>query len=211
MFETERGDVLLWVQFTLIREDQRRGPAGRARQDRIEVPAALPRTDTDGGSFAGASRTPSLPQAPVLVDAATGARTLVALRRDLGFEGSPPPSEDIRSGLIALSVLPLSAIRSVAGDQAAQRILQAVVEVAPFALPRKARLYRSGPDELALLLDETGPGVAEHARRSLNVAVERILAVRHLPSIQLILRPMVVPTAHEAEARTAAFPLAAAV
>jgi GGDEF domain-containing protein len=212
-FETERGDVLLSVQLTLIREDQHNGGVTRMRPGRVEVPAALRSVrsvDPGAGAIPRRPRTPGVPQAPVLVDAATGARTLVALRRDLGLDGSAPSGGGTPSRLLALVILPLPAIRSAAGDDAAQRVLQAVVEVAPFAMHQGARLYRSGPDELAHLLDEGDAGAAEQARESLNAAVERILEVRHLPSIQLVLRPMAVPSADEAEARTAA-PLAAAV
>jgi GGDEF domain-containing protein len=215
-FETERGDVLLSVQLMLIREDQHRGGSAAIRRDRIEVPAVFRHVRSmdsreEPGAGVGRVRAPALPQAPILVDAATGARTLVGLRRDLGLDGSVPSTWGARFALLSLGIVPLPAIRSALGDGAAERVLQALVEVAPFALDPEARVYRSGADELALLLAKADASAAEQARQSLNAAVERILAVRHLPSIQAVLRPMAVPSADEAEASTAAVPLVAAV
>jgi len=216
-FETERGEVLLSVQLMLIREDQRwaqsRGPTGSSH-DRIEVPSAFrPTRPGDSARPAGRWRraASARPQAPVLVDPATGARTLVALRRDLALDGAAAPALPVRFALFALRVIPLRLIRSTLGNSAADHELRSLVEVAPFALDSEARVYRSGIDELALLLPHPDVTFAGQARDRLSDAVERILAVRHLPSIQLTLRPMAVPSADEARARTAGVPLAAAV
>jgi GGDEF domain-containing protein len=218
-FETERGEVLLSVQLTLIREDQQAAQDSEqagSHHDRIQAPSVARRMrPVDTTRPVGANvrrRAPwTMPHAPMLVDQGTGARTLVALRRDVALDGGATPALGERFALFALDVMPLSLIRSTLGNSAAERELQSLVEVTPFALGPGARVYRSGIDELALLLPFADVPAAEQARDRLSDAVERILAVRHLPSIQLMMRPMAVPSAAEAQALAAAVPLAAVV
>ena len=125
-----------------------------------------------------------------MVDPLTGVGTLHALRRDLMLEQAWPGAGKPVSVLVALRIDGLDQIRLAMGAEAGDYVLKSLVEVAPFALRAEDRVYRSGRNQLTLMLpaaDEAGP---ERARRELEAALQRCLAGRGYPEVQLSARKL---------------------
>jgi GGDEF domain-containing protein len=209
----ERGDVLLSVQLVLTREEQRADPprivpspgiaasreaggwlpTGWGTQGASVVPLdpmGRPRL-ADGGpasasihSSTGGAR----PQELGLIDPSTGAGSFRALRRDLQSEMARAPAGTGEPAVVALEVRPAAEIRRRDGDEAAERLLRAVVEVVPFMLRGRDRVYRTGPDELALLMPLTDVEGMEAALARLLEMVPRSIAERKLGSVRLVPR-----------------------
>jgi hypothetical protein len=68
-------------------------------------------------------------------------------------------------------------------------VLRLVVEVGAIVLAPKDRLYRTGEQELTLLLEDAGATDASEAAARLEVGVAPILAARRLPSVHVRIRP----------------------
>jgi len=213
----ERGDVLLSVQLILTREEQRADPpriapsgaiagpreaggwlpTGWGTQHASVVPidpAGHPRL-ADGApapdSVAASARLSTghaQPQELGLIDASTGAGSFRALRRDLQSEMAWTPAGTGEPAVVALEVRPVAEIRRRDGDEAAELLLRAVVEVVPFMLRGRDRVYRTGPDELALLMPHTDVDGMEAALARLLEMVPRSIAERKLGNVRLVPR-----------------------
>ena len=205
-FETERGDVLLSVQLILAREGDESSPGahgGATLAFGVQVPLL---TASSESALPGDSR-PLEPltfrkrrvAGPRLVDEVTGARTMVALLRDLWPQGGVAGlrnDDDASTGpsgprtLISVDVQPLASIRARGGSVTADAVLRALVEAAPFVLDPATRVYRVGQDGLALLLPGSGDDLPDRARQALEDGVRPVLTARHLPAVSLSLGEM---------------------
>jgi GGDEF domain-containing protein len=120
-----------------------------------------------------------------MVDPTTGAGTLQALWRDLGLQGERNPGG---VALVALDFEALDQIRLVLGNGSADDVVKGLVEVAPFALRARDRVYRSGRDQLMLVLPGADDEVVEAARWGLEMALGRFLSDRGFPEVRLTAR-----------------------
>src|SRR2546430_1550201 len=151
----ERGDVLLSLQLTLTREEEERIGPSPLHANGGHRPAASPSAPpqatahvSNGGPAASRPNLPSFPTAPskplMMLDAATGAGTLDALRRDLRLAEA---AQDRRRGaLVGIEVDTLDQIRLVCGSGAGEQVLKGPGEGAPFPLRAPDRAYPPGPD-----------------------------------------------------------------
>ncbi len=206
-FETERGDVLLSVQLVLASEQDQGSPwdsSGDTPAFGVQVPVLA--TPIDAAALPGGPRRlqplsfrKRRVAGPRLVDQATGARTMVALLRDLWPEGgvaslnhddSAIPGPSGPRTLISVDVQPLASIRARAGYDTADAVLRALVEAVPFALDPTTRVYRVGQDGLALLLPGSEEDLPERARQALEAGAQPVLETRHLPAVSLSLGQM---------------------
>jgi GGDEF domain-containing protein len=209
-YRVEQGDVLLSVQMVLTREEEaRRRQLAQAAQRPAQAPvpsqvrpsrplvvhpatrpapvrppqAAPPAAPAPA---AAAPRPRSRPvAAPVMVDPLTGVGTIHALRRDLMLEQAWPMSSRKTSALMALEIGALEQIRSDMGAEAGDQVLKCLVELAPFALRTQDRIYRSGRNQLTVMLPGTDPAGAESARSALETALQRRLDGRGYPEVRL--------------------------
>ncbi len=217
-FRVEQGDVLLSIQMVLTREEEmrRRLLAGagaprpaqsRAVTHQIAAPAPRPVVTPPPTarhapirSLQPASSTIPAPSPvrngkrptgpPSMVDTLTGVGTLHALRRDLILQQAWPLAGQGVPALVALEVSALDQIRADMGAEAGDRVLKSLVEVAPFALRTQDRIYRSGRNQLTLLLPETDGAGAESARSALETALHRRLAGHGYPEVRLAARKL---------------------
>jgi GGDEF domain-containing protein len=204
-FRVERGDVLLSVQMILTREEEARRrlaaraggaapaprpsgtpsgpPAGRPgpMRPRATLPAARPVATPIRNN----NRPPG---APVMVDPLTGVGTIHALRRDLMLEQTWPVAARQSMTLVALEIAALDQIRTDMGAAAGDHVLKSLVEVAPFALRTQDRIYRSGRNQLTVLLPGTDRAGADSARSAMEAALQRRLAGRGYPDLRLAAR-----------------------
>jgi GGDEF domain-containing protein len=120
-----------------------------------------------------------------MVDPLTGIGTIHALRRDLMLEQAWPVGSPKTPALVALEIGALEQIRSDMGTEAGDQVLKCLVEVAPFALRTQDRIYRSGRNQLTVLLPGTEPDGAESARSALETALQRRLHGRGYPEVRL--------------------------
>jgi GGDEF domain-containing protein len=181
----ERGDVLLSLQLLLTREEEqgwgtppREAPVAAVRSQ--EAPPARDPLRT----AVGQAGLPPAPMRPVvMVDPDTGAGTLHALRRDLSLE-----TERVQgavTAVVALEFRALDQLRLVLGDGAAEEVVKGLVEVAPFALGARDRVYRSARDQLILVLPGADDERVEAARWALELSLGRFLSDRHFPEVKL--------------------------
>ena len=204
LYGIERGDVLLSLQLVLTREEERPAdvsavaprqagggsngsPKGngsanpRPQQTSPPTPVPQPRVSL-----------PSLPPEPrrpvVMVDPRTGAGTMAALRRDLALQkgsGGAPEGK-----VVGLEIETLDQFRLVLGSGAADEVIRGLVEVAPFALHPRDRVYRFGRDKLILWLGVSKDAEIERARTGLEEAVTRFLSDRGFPEVRLVARTL---------------------
>jgi GGDEF domain-containing protein len=127
---------------------------------------------------------------PVMVDPLTGVGTMHALRRDLMLEQAWPVGSREAPALIALEVPSLDQIRMDMGPEAGDQVLKCLVELAPFALRTEDRIYRSGRNQLTVLLPGTDLAGAESARGALEAALQRRLDGRGYPEVRLASRKL---------------------
>jgi GGDEF domain-containing protein len=120
-----------------------------------------------------------------MVDPHTGAGTLHALRRDLGLQGERDHGAAPVTAVVAIDFEALDQLRLVLGDRAAEEVVKGLVEVAPFALEARHRIYRSGRDQLILLLPGADDERVEAARWGLEFALGRFLVDRKFPEVRL--------------------------
>jgi GGDEF domain-containing protein len=191
-FGTEQSHVLLSVQHALAMEHQRKDAPGP--WEAVWVPALSRALSATSGGDPAPPRWPEpgrqdvlaepvLPWNEAVMDPETGAGTIPSLRRDLELE---PPE----SWLMTIAIEPMTEIRSMQGDEIAGRVLRAVAEVVPFALRARDRVYRTGQDELALLLRDAEEDGAAAAASRLEAAAARALTDRRLPAVFLSIRPL---------------------
>jgi GGDEF domain-containing protein len=125
-----------------------------------------------------------------MVDPLTGIGTMHALRRDLMLQEAWPAGGRQAPVIIALEVRSLDQIRVDMGPEAGDRVLKCLVEVAPFALRTQDRIYRSGRNQLTLLLPGTEGVDPERARAALEVGLRRRLDGRGYPEVHLAARKL---------------------
>jgi len=185
-YSMERGDVLMSVQLVLARESER----GQATQETPPRPLRLrpsplktPLRIEDARRAAPGPR-PNIGAAPssdlMLVDPATGAPSLSALRRDIDLLGGRSAIAGARLTLCSLEVQLIRAEGPVAPN-AREDVMRALVELVPFALRAKDRVYRTGPNELALLFTGAGEEGAAVALARFEADALRVLHDRKLP------------------------------
>jgi GGDEF domain-containing protein len=200
----ERGDVLLSLQLILTKEEEHQ-PAPRRTEPVSPAPrvAVAPSEDNRlrtemrsmastlrpaaaSGSAFGRAPLPPAPSRPiVMVDPDTGAGTVHALRRDLDLHQQVTNGNGFANALVALDLQSLDQIRLVLGNGAAEDVVRGLVEVAPFALRARDRVYRSGRDQLMLLLPGADDQGVEAARWGLEMALGRFLSDRGFPEVRL--------------------------
>ena len=90
---------------------------------------------------------------------------LCALRVKLASEGSAEPAQGMMDD-----------------------VLRALVELVPFSLRPRDRVYRVGEDELALLLSGTDEGGVEVVMARFEADAARVLADRGLPPVLIVHR-----------------------
>ena len=193
----ERGDVLLSLQLILTVEEERAFAAGRP----AVAPAPAPVRATPPapkipqllrvvvapirtGSAALAKAMPPPARPIVTVDLDTGAGTLQALHRDLSLE-QEREGDGSGTAVLALEFEGLDQIRLVLGEASVEDVVKGLVEVAPFALAARDRLYRSGRDQLILVIAGTDDAGVEVARSGLEAALRRFLSDRGFPEVRL--------------------------
>lgn len=208
----ERGDVLLSLQLALTREEEvltNLGAAPRDGQSGAHVGnGAGHKAPANGASSAPQGRhvvtpvpvprpapaprpLPSPPAPPrpiVMLDPHTGAGTMAALRRDLALQQAATGRP--QGKVVGLEIETLDQFRLVLGPRAAEEVIRGVVEVAPFALQARDRVYRFGQDKLILWLGGGKESEVEKARSGLEGAVARFLADRGFPEVRLVAHPL---------------------
>jgi len=206
-YQVERGDVLLSIQLILTAEEEGLRSGGRWPSPGSVRPAvAAASAHVVPRGVAGPARTvppqvrhslppvrkpPSAPSLlPSMVDPMTGAGTADALRRDLSLVRAAVGAGQPAAAAAVLSVEGLDQVRLTMGTEAAVAVLRALVEVAPFALQARDRIYRAGRTEMALLLPGADHTRVEAARAGLELALSRVLADRGFPEVRLAVRPL---------------------
>jgi hypothetical protein len=201
-FLVERSEVLLSVQMILTREEEvrrrqpgRPNPATSVRGQPVPRVAPPPRSPQPVRpavrQLPGPAHTQPQPAGPPsMVDPLTGVGTIHALRRDLMLEQTWPVAGRRSPTLVALEIEPLDQIRADMGVPAADRALKSLVEVAPFALRTQDRVYRSGRNQLTVLLPGGEGAGAEGARSALETALQRHLAGKGYPDLRLTARKL---------------------
>lgn len=209
-FRVEQGDVLLSVQMILTREEEagRRSMRAGARPAPVPAPRPVERPTPTAPRAPVPALRPTRPApspmpaarpvrarnrpagSPVMVDPLTGIGTIHALRRDLMLEQAWPVASRATPSLVALEIAPLDRIRVEMGAEAGDHVLKSLVEAAPFALRTQDRVYRSGRNQLTLLLPGTDGADVERARSTLEAALHRRLAGRGYPEVRLAARKL---------------------
>jgi GGDEF domain-containing protein len=134
---------------------------------------------------------PTKPPADLgLIDPVTGAGTVRALLRDVAAARSWDLPDVAPPAVIAVDLEPIPEIRRQVGDEAADRLLKAVVETIPWVLRARDRVYRIGPDDLALLMPSTGSEGVEAALVRLLRSIPAALSERGLVEVSLVPRPL---------------------
>jgi hypothetical protein len=191
----ERGDVLLSLQLILTLEEERAVASGRPavappsaghirpapKAPQHLRPVVAP-TRARAAALAQAIPSPSRPI--VTVDLGTGAGTMQALRRDLRLEHERT-GQGAGAAVVALGFVGLDQIRLVLGEDSVEDVVKGLVEVAPFALNARDRLYRSGRDQLLLMISSSDDEDVETARSGLETALCRFLTDRGFPEVRL--------------------------
>ena len=185
IYTIEVNEMLLWLQL----QDAEQPGDGFVNA----VPAPSPgEWDGNDGTDPAASRpapwaSPRARTEPPLRDPSTGAGTLDALERDLRLDRGRLYGGAFSVALI--DIHPLSEIRRHYGDDAAEAVMRALVEAAPFVLRGGDRIYRAGPEHLALLLPASDLTGAASLCLRLQAAVKDVLVRRELPQVMLSARP----------------------
>jgi GGDEF domain-containing protein len=204
----ERGEVLQSLELALTQEDRREGdrtPTASASDPRRPQQWLPPKWDLRPSDLSSvlpgpeqriAASTipdltgPAVPTDPTLLDAASGAGSLHALRRDVDLAMIWAIAGEPGFGLLAVDVQRLPDIRSSFGVGVANSVLRTIVDAVPFVLRSKDRLYRTGADKLVLFLAETSGEKALIAGQRLEEHVHASLAARRLPEVCLAMRPL---------------------
>jgi GGDEF domain-containing protein len=171
-------------------------PAEPAPAPRIEGLAPLPRERRTVVPFPvrPAASEPVRPAAPAhrstlrpstLVDELTGIGGPLALKRDVMLERSLPTPRGARFALISIDVHQVAEVRQDRGEAVADQLFKTLVDAVRFSIRPSDSVYRSGSDELTLLLRGRDPGAGDHARAELESALREALADRGLPSVRL--------------------------
>jgi GGDEF domain-containing protein len=116
-------------------------------------------------------------------DPSTGALSRHALGQALELRGS-----HLARWMVTVDITPLPEVRRQCGDETADAILRVIVEAVPFVLRAQDQVFRTGIDELTLLMP--GSDLADAAVLCLRVqmAVKDVLVRRELPGVILSVR-----------------------
>jgi GGDEF domain-containing protein len=120
-----------------------------------------------------------------LVDDLTGIGGPLALKRDVMLESSLPTPGGPRFALISIDVHPMAEVLRRRGEAVADQLFKTLVDAVRVSLRPSDGIYRSGPDELTLLLRGRTPGAGDQARAELEVALRQAWADRRLPLVRL--------------------------
>jgi GGDEF domain-containing protein len=120
-----------------------------------------------------------------LVDELTGIGGPLALKRDVMLERSLPTPGGARFALISIDVHQVAEVRQRRGEAVADQLFKTLVDAIRISISPSDSVYRSGPDELTLLLRGRDPGAGDHARAELEAALREALADRGLLSVRL--------------------------
>jgi GGDEF domain-containing protein len=120
-----------------------------------------------------------------LVDELTGIGGPLALKRDVMLESSLPTPRGPRFALISIDVHPVAAVRQQRGEALADQLFKTLVDAVRLSLGPSDSIYRSGQDELTLLLRGRDPGAGDRAPAEMEAALRRALADRGLPLVRL--------------------------
>jgi hypothetical protein len=196
----EVGDVLLSVQVLLATEAHRSQPSDH-RSPIVPIGSAR-RSREVRDAMAAHPSVPRLGQAPPptdlgLIDPSTGAGTMKALRRDLQAELAYGPSGRGKPSLEAIRIE-----RDPTAASSRDDVMRALVEVVPFMVRGRDRVYRTGPNEVALLMPSTDEDGADVALDRLLEGVPKALAERKLGSVRLAPRRIEAPRHGAAAAAT---------
>ncbi len=186
-YTTERGEVSLSIELALGRLSDERGATPPGTPARLEPGWDVEPQAPEDKWKPQQKWKPLRPvtQLEPLSDAETGAPTLAALRRELERDPSWRYPGSAAFVLMAVGVEPLDAIREQIGEETAATVLRELVEAVPFVLRARDRVFRTAPSEMTLFLDGTDERGAEAARARLESTVQRVLANRGLPSVEL--------------------------
>jgi GGDEF domain-containing protein len=149
----------------------------------VTRPAARPTPAATPGRPAAAAATSST------LDQLIGIGGPVALRRDVMLEEAVPSAGGPGFALISIEVHPVAEVRARRGPQAADDLFRTLVDALRGSLRPSDRIYRSGTDELTLLLRGRGRGGGVQVRMELESALRVALARRGLPSVRLVAAP----------------------
>jgi GGDEF domain-containing protein len=177
-FGTERGDEFMSLIHTLDDEAQGMDQPGGS-------PAGLELDRMMNGKEEAAPARPAAGTALSTVDQLAEVGGPVALRRDLMLEGALPSPAGPRFTLISIDVHPVAEVRARRGPAAADQLLATLVDALRVSLRPSDGIYRSGIDQLTLLLRGRGSGAGDKARTELESALRVALAHRGLPSVRL--------------------------
>ena len=120
-----------------------------------------------------------------LVDELTGIGGPLALKRDVMLESSLPTPRGPRFALISIDVHPVAEVRRLRGEAMADQLFKTLVEAVRVSLRPSDSIYRSGRDELTLLLRGRDSGAGDQARAEMEAALRQALADRGLPLVHL--------------------------
>jgi GGDEF domain-containing protein len=183
----ERGDVLMSVHLVLAAEWERKPPTA-APSLRRAVSAVVPERRREPRAAPPAPASQDRTARTLLIDPATGAPNLDALRRDVRLAGGRAGLVGERSVLVALEVGGLGEVRATQGLEAANSVLKALIELAAFSLRGRDRVYRVGFDQLVFLMTDTFEEGAVVALERYAEESERVLSARGLPRVELARR-----------------------
>jgi GGDEF domain-containing protein len=124
-----------------------------------------------------------------LVDELTGIGGPLALKRDVMLERSLPTPRGTRFALISIDVHQVAEVRQRRGEAVADQLFKTLVDAVRISISPSDSVYRSGSDELTLLLRGRDPGGGDQARAELESALRDALADRGLPSVRLATAP----------------------
>lgn len=209
-YRAEAGDVLLSLQVILAGEASTDGPDDQRMQTpRSRTPGLIdpgrpgsgpvgawmpatwdptPHGERPDGATRSAMRGGDAPPTALrLIDASTGAGTFRALSRDLAA-AREWGSKNGGPSVVWLVVEPVAEVRAREGDATAEALMTAVVELVPFMVRARDRIYRTGPAELALLMPDTDDEGMEVALGRLMDKVPKVLAERRLGEVRLVPR-----------------------
>jgi len=184
-YTIERGELLMWLQHVLIREEQEAPSRGETRPIEPSPSTTAPAAHTRKPAAAPA---PRRSWTTGLIDVPTGAGTVLALRRDVLIERSWRQAETPGFVLVVAKMEPTASGTPEPTGETLEIMLRTLAEVAGQTLDARDRVYRSGSRELTLLLRDADEEGARAAGRALAAALKPLLAFRRLPPARLTMR-----------------------
>jgi GGDEF domain-containing protein len=144
---------------------------------------APPRASTSAPEAPEWARSRPAATAPAMHDPSTGALSLHALEQALELRGS-----HLARWMVTVDIAPLPEVRRQHGDETADAILRVIVEAVPFVLRAQDQVFRTGIDELTLLMPDSDLADAAVLCLRVQMAVKDVLVRRELPGVILSVR-----------------------